>query len=381
MNENVSLGRIAGIHVGMNWSLLVVVALIAWSLAAGSFPSQVPGRAAAWYWVAGVVAAVLFLASLLAHELAHSIVAQRRDVRVEGITLWLFGGVSRLSGEANNPRAEALITVVGPLTSLVLGGVFLLVGAVLAAGRPLGLLAATANWLGTINLILAVFNLIPAFPLDGGRVLRALIWARTGDRVRATSIAARAGMVFAFLLIAFGIVEFLVSANVVGGVWSVFLGWFLLSAARAEESSLLVRQALEGVTVGDVMTPNPMQAPDDISVDELLNRFVLMHRHSTFPTRDAAGSLTGLVTLAAAKNVLSADRASTRVRDIVCPIAQVPTASPRDPLTALLGRLDGCADGRALVLDGDRLVGIVSPTDVSRALRYSAARRPQGVSG
>ena len=304
----------------------------------------------------------------------------RRGVRVEGITLWLFGGVARLSGEANNPRAEALITFVGPLTSFVLGGLFLLIGAALAAGRPVGLLAATANWLGTINLILAVFNLIPAFPLDGGRVLRALIWARTGDRVRATSIAARAGMVFAFLLIAFGIVQFLVSGNVVGGVWSVFLGWFLLSAARAEESSLLVRQALEGVTVGDVMTPNPMQAPDDISVDELLNRFVLMHRHSTFPTRDPAGSLTGLVTLAAAKNVLAAERGSTRVRDIACPIAQVPTASPRDPLTALLGRLDGCADGRALVLDGDRLVGIVSPTDVSRALRYSALRRPQGVS-
>ena len=251
MNENLSLGRIAGIHVGLNWSVLVVGALIAWSLAVGSLPYAVPGQGAAAYWIAGVLASVLFLASLLAHELAHSIVAQRMGVRVQGITLWLFGGVSRLDSEANSPRSEAVITFVGPLTSLILGALFLIASLGLGSGPTPSLVAATCSWLGTINFILGFFNLIPAAPLDGGRLLHALIWARTGDSLRATTIASRVGMGFGILLIAYGLVTFLVTGNLFNGVWSGFLGWFLLSAARAEESSGLIRQALAGVHVAE----------------------------------------------------------------------------------------------------------------------------------
>jgi Zn-dependent protease/CBS domain-containing protein len=376
VNENISLGRIAGIHVGFNWSLLVVVALIAWSLAAGVFPVEVPGRAAGWYWLAGAVAAVVFLASLLAHELAHSVVAQRSGVRVDGITLWLFGGVSRLSGEVNSARTEALITAVGPLTSVVLGGVFLLLGLGLSAGHAPGLLSVTLNWLGTINLLLAAFNLIPAAPLDGGRILRALVWARTGDRFRATRVASRAGLVFGIILIAYGLFTFAATGNVIGGVWAVFLGWFLLSAARAEETSGLIRQALVGVTVGDVMTPRPIQVPDDLSVEDLLHRFILGYRHSTFPTQGGDGRLTGLVTIAAVKNVSAEARPSTRVHEIACPPDQVPSAAPGEPLTALLERLaGGCGEGRALVLQDGQLVGLVSPSDISRALQHTSLGR------
>jgi Zn-dependent protease/CBS domain-containing protein len=362
--------------VGLNWSLLVVAALIAWSLASGFFPSEVPGRATGWYWLAGLLAAVVFLASLLAHELAHSVVAQRSGVRVEGITLWLFGGVSRLRGESGSARTEALITAVGPLTSLVLGALFLLLGVGLSAGHSPGLLSVTLNWLGSINLLLGVFNLIPAAPLDGGRILRALVWARTGDRFRATTIASRAGIVFGLLLIAYGLFMFLAAGNLVGGIWSVFLGWFLLSAARSEESSGLIRQALVGVTVGDVMTPRPLQAPDDISVEDLLHRFILGYRHSTFPTHDPDGRLSGLVTIAAVKRLAPDARPSTRVRDITCPPDQVPTAAPEEPLTALLERMEGgCGEGRALVLTGGTLVGLVSPSDISRALQHSSLGR------
>lgn len=376
MNENISLGRIAGIHVGFNWSLLVVVALIAWSLAAGFFPVEVPGRAAGWYWLAGAVAAVVFLASLLAHELAHSVVAQRSGVRVDGITLWLFGGVSRLSGEVSSARTEALITAVGPLTSLVLGGVFLLLGLGLSAGHAPGLLSVTLNWLGTINLLLAAFNLIPAAPLDGGRILRALVWARTGDRFRATRVASRAGLVFGIILIAYGLFTFAATGNVIGGVWAVFLGWFLLSAARAEETSGLIRQALVGVTVGDVMTPRPIQVPDDLSVEDLLHRFILGYRHSTFPTQGGDGRLTGLVTIAAVKNVSAEARPATRVHEIACPPDQVPSAAPGELLTTLLERLGGgCGEGRALVLQDGQLVGLVSPSDISRALQHTSLGR------
>src|SRR5712691_4140996 len=170
MNENLSLGRIAGIHVGLNWSLLVIAALIAWNFAVGILPTAAPGQTSGAYWAAGIVSAFVYLASLLAHELAHSVVAMRRGVRVDGITLWLFGGVSRFSSETASPGAQALITFVGPLTSLVLGVLFYLVAVATGGGAHPGLFSATLAWLGYINISLGVFNLVPAFPLDGGRL-------------------------------------------------------------------------------------------------------------------------------------------------------------------------------------------------------------------
>src|SRR6266852_9823412 len=371
MNENVSLGRIAGIHVGFNWSLVVVAALIAWSLATSLLPSAAPGQATGAYWAAGVISAFVFLASLLAHELAHSVVAMRRGVKVEGITLWLFGGVSRFSTDTNSPGTQALFTFVGPLTSLALGAVFYLVSVAVGNGPHAGLVAATLSWLGYINITLGIFNLVPAFPLDGGRLLQSLIWLRTGDRVRATRIAARIGMVFAYLLIAYGLATFLFSGSLVGGLWSVFLGWFLLSAARSEEVGGLIRQALAGMTVAEVMTPNPVQAPDTISVEDALHGYVLASRHSTFPTHDADGRLSGLLTLTALKNIAPEARATTLIKEIICPLDKVSTAGPTDPVTNLLGLPEGCSEGRTLIIDGGRLVGIISPSDINRLLQRS----------
>ncbi|HSS61120.1 MAG TPA: site-2 protease family protein [Candidatus Limnocylindrales bacterium] len=375
MNENVSLGRIAGIHVGFNWSLLVVAALIAWSLATSLLPSAAPGEASSAYWVAGVISAFVFLASLLAHELAHSIVAMRRGVKVEGITLWLFGGVSRFSSDTNSPGTQALFTFVGPLTSLVLGALFYVISIAVGSGPHPGLVPATLSWLGYINLSLGIFNLVPAFPLDGGRLLQSLIWLRTGDRLRATRIAARIGMGFAYLLIAYGLATFFIAGSVVGGVWSVFLGWFLLGAARSEETGGLIREALSGISVRDVMTANPVQAPDNISVDEALRGYVLASRHSTFPTHDSGGRLSGLLTLAALKNVAADARSTTLIKDIICPLDSVSSVRPDDPVADLLGVSDGCGEGRTLVIDGGQLVGIVSPSDISTLVQRSMSGR------
>ena len=375
MNENLSLGRIAGIHVGLNWSLLVVAALIAWSIATGILPTAAPGQTSGAYWTAGVVSAFVYLASLLAHELAHSIVAARRGVKVEGITLWLFGGVSRFSSESSSPGSQAWITFVGPLTSLLLGAVFLLAAAVVGGGANSALLSASLAWLGYINILLGVFNLLPAFPLDGGRILQSLIWRGTGDRLRATRIAARIGMAFAFLFIAYGLITFFVAGSPIGGVWAVFLGWFLLSAARAEEAGGLIRQALSRISVADVMTPNPVQAPDDISVEEALHGYVLTSRHSTFPTHDAAGRLSGLLTMAALKNVAPDARTTTLIKEVACPLDKVSTATPADPATNLLNVSDGCSEGRTLVVDNGRLVGIISPSDISRLMQRSLTGR------
>jgi Zn-dependent protease/CBS domain-containing protein len=377
MNENLSLGRIAGIHVGLNWSLLVIAALIAWSLAVGLLPSAAPGQTSGAYWTAGIISAFVYLACLLAHELAHSIVAVRRGVRVEGITLWLFGGVSRFSSESSSPGAQAWITFVGPLTSLLLGVVFFLASVALGGGAQPNLLAATLSWLGYINILLGVFNLLPAFPLDGGRILQSLIWLRTGDRLRATSIAARIGRAFAFLFIAYGLITFFVSGSLIGGVWAVFLGWFLLSAARAEEAGGLIRQALSGISVAEVMTPNPVQAPDDTSVEDALHSYILASRHSTFPTHDAGGRLSGLLTLAALKNVAPNARATTLIKEIICPLDKVSTVRPADPATNLLNDSEGCSEGRTLVVDNGQLVGIVSPSDINRLLQRSSLGRSQ----
>ena len=375
MNENVALGRIFGIHVGFNWSVLVVAALIAWSLATSILPSAAPNEASSAYWTAGLISAVVFLASLLAHELAHSVVAMQRGVKVEGITLWLFGGVSRIASDTNSPGTQALYTVVGPLTSLVLGAIFYLISIAAGGGPHPGLVAATLSWLGYINISLGVFNLVPAFPLDGGRLLQSLIWLRTGDRQRATRIAARVGMGFAYLLILYGLATFIFAGSLLGGVWSVFLGWFLLGAARSEEAGGLIRQALSGISVREVMTPNPEQAPDNISVDDALHGYVLASRHSTFPTHDASGRLSGLLTLAALKNVAPDARATTLIKDVACPLRSVSTVGPTDPVTNLLGVSDGCGEGRTLVVDDGRLVGIISPSDINRLLQRSLAAR------
>jgi Zn-dependent protease/CBS domain-containing protein len=379
MNENLSLGRIAGIHVGLNWSLLVIGALIAWSLATGILPAAAPGQTSGAYWTAGVVSAFVYLASLLAHELAHSVVAVRRGVRVEGITLWLFGGVSRFSSESSSPGAQALITFVGPLTSLLLGALFLLASIAVGGGASAGLVPATLSWLGYINILLGVFNLLPAFPLDGGRILQSLIWLRTGDRLRATNIAARIGMAFAFLLIAYGLITFFAAGGLFGGIWSVFLGWFLLSAARSERTGALIRQALSGITVAEVMTPNPVQAPGDITVEDALHGYILTSRHSTFPTHDASGRLSGILTLAALKQVAPNARATTLIKEVACPLDRVSTASPADPVADLLGVSNGCSEGRTLVIDSGRLAGIISPSDITRLLQRSLSGRNQAL--
>ncbi|HSR22320.1 MAG TPA: CBS domain-containing protein, partial [Candidatus Eisenbacteria bacterium] len=230
------------------------------------------------------------------------------------------------------------------------------------------LVVAAAAWLGVINALLAGFNLLPAFPLDGGRVLRAVLWMRGRDVRRATVVAARAGAVLSYLMIGLGIVFFF-AGDALNGVWFAFLGWFLLSAARAEEEGTVIRDSLAGLHVADVMTPDPLVAPGWITVDELIHEYVLKHRHSSYPVRDFEGRPQGLVTLDRLRRVPADRRRATRVADVAYRLSEVVTASPSDPLADLARRLPESAGGRALVFEQDgRLVGIVSPLDVARAL-------------
>lgn len=365
MNPSIRLGRIFGIPVGLNWSVLVIAALIAVVFGAGQLP-QVEGYSRATYLLAGLTAAVLFLGSILAHELAHALVARAKGVAVDGITLWLLGGVAKFTGEATRPRDEAVIALVGPLVSLTAGLAFGVTALVVIAltGEMVTLATAVLGWLAAINAVVAVFNLLPAAPLDGGRVLRAVLWARRGSRRDATLAAARAGRGLGIGVIGVGLLVF-AAYGVVDGVWLMLLGWFLVTAAGAEA----LHARLEGVTVAEVMTRAPVVAPDWVTVRELIDQYVMAHRCSTFPLRAFSGHISGLVTMAGVKRVPAGEQDETRAREVAVPIAKVPVAHPDEPVSDLMVRLGGAAGGRALVFDGDELVGIVTPADLAGAQR------------
>ena len=372
MRESVRLGHVAGVRVGVNWSVLVVFLLITFGLAGGRFPALYPDRGTAAYVATGLLTGLVFLASLLAHEISHAVVARRNGVEVEGITLWMLGGVAQMRGRARTPGAEFRISGVGPLVSLLLAGLFFVVLLLLEAAGATGLVVGAVQWLAIINLVLAVFNLFPAAPLDGGRILTAALWKRRGDRHSAAVTAARAGRVLGFVLVGLGLAEFLFGGA--GGLWLVLLGGFLALAAGAEEQQTKLEEALGDVRVRDVMTPDPVAAPADLPVAQFIDDYVFRNRYSAFPLVDDAGRPVGLVTLNRVKQVPRERRAQVAVGDVACGGDDLVRASPDEPLPDLLHRLRGCSDGRAVVVRDDRVVGIVSPTDISRHLQVHGLR-------
>ncbi|QGF23286.1 site-2 protease family protein [Raineyella fluvialis] len=378
MGGDIRIGRIAGIDIKLHWSLLVVFALIAWSLATGGTSGTATGGTAA-DWTAAVIATALFFGALLAHELGHALLAQRKGLEVEGITLWVFGGVSTLKGEAHTAKDEFRIAVIGPLVSLAAAAVFEAAAVAMSAlGTPQDAIAV-AQWLAVMNVILAVFNLLPAFPLDGGRVFRAWLWQRRGDRAAATRSAAAVGRTFGFVLIGLGALLFLLGAPL-NGVWLVVLGWFLFGAARAEESHVLLTAALRNIRVHHVMSANPVVLPATMSVQDYVAH-ALDSRFTAFPVVEATGRVDGLVTLRRVKAAMARGEGDVTLAQIAIPLDQVPTLAPYDTATSLLEQLQGAADGRALVFDHGALVGIVTPTDLQRMLDLALLRGGDRASG
>ncbi|MFF4585670.1 site-2 protease family protein [Streptomyces sp. NPDC001388] len=368
MRATFVLGRIAGIRVGVHWSVLLIFGIIAFGLAQGRLPETHPGRAWAVYWAAGLCTAVVFFASLLAHELAHAVVARRNGVDVDDIVLWLLGGAARLRTEASSPGAELRIAGVGPLVSLLLGGLFALGAWLLDLASASGIVVEMVAWLAGINVLLAVFNSVPAAPLDGGRLLRAFLWWRTGDRLRATAGATAAGRVFGWLLVTLGVITFLTSAAF-GGLWLALIGWFLIATATAEGQQAQLRGVLAGVPVRDAMTPEPLTVPADTAVAEFLTGSRFRYRHSAFPVIED-GVPIGLVTLDSARKVPQAAAGVVRVREVMVPLSQATVVGPDGPLADLLPRMEPGAEHRVLVVEDGRLVGIVSLSDVSRTVTW-----------
>ena len=370
VNGNIRLGRIGGVEVRVNWSLLVIFALIVWSLADGVFPSQNPGLSDGVHLAMAIVAAVLFFASLLLHELGHSWVARREGLEIDGITLWLFGGVSEFKTRFPSAAAEFWIAIAGPLVSLGLGVIFVLIA---LAGLP-SAVDGVAAWLGYINLTLVVFNLIPALPLDGGRVLRAALWRRRGDLGWATRIATEIGRGFGYLFIVLGIGMFIFQGSF-SGAWLAFIGWFLLQAATAEARYIATEAALHGLRVRDLMVRDPVTVDGGLTVGQFMDEVARSRRFTTYPVLDE-GRPIGLLAFGSVAALPRSEWDSRRVREAMLPLERVPLLTEDETAIDALTALSSPTSNRGLVVDDGHLAGLLSITDLTRALELRRSLRP-----
>lgn len=372
MESTFTLFRVRGIPIGVNWSWIFVFALIVFSLGSDLFPRTYPGLDGSTYLVMAIVAGVMFVASLLLHELGHAFRAQREGMEIDGITLWLFGGVARFKGMFPSAGAEFRIAIAGPIVSAVLALAFLVVRGVVAQTDAAAAVGVT-DYLWRINGLLLAFNMVPALPLDGGRVLRAYLWYRRGNFAAATMSAARAARALAGGLIAFGVLLFITGAGL-GGLWFAFIGWFLLQAAQAEASFAFFRQAMRGLHVANLMTPDPAVVDSRRSIASFIDEVAHARGHSTYPVLDD-GRLAGLVSLRLAARVPVAERATTTVRDVMVPLDDVPVVDRDADVVDVVPALQQ-GPGRAVVVRDGRVVGILSTSDVARAIELEQIRAP-----
>jgi Zn-dependent protease/predicted transcriptional regulator len=359
------VGRIAGIEVRVDSSWVVIALLVTYSMYLRVLYLYGSVSTVGAVGLA-VLSAVLLFGSVLVHELAHALVSQARGIRVLDITLFLFGGATRARVESRGPGDEFLIAVVGPLTSGILAGLFGIVAG-LGGGVLSGPLAGTLGYLGWVNLLLAAFNLVPGFPLDGGRLLRSAIWKATGSLGRATQIASGAGQAVGWLLVAGG-VAWLLAGNLAGGIWFAFIGWFLVQAARASYQELQLRHLLGGVEAEDVMAGNLLRIPPDLSLQDAVDDYFMRYDHGAFPV-DQQGRTIGLLTLRGVRRVPREQWSARRVRDHMVPLGDQVVVTPDARMDGVLGKLQDSEAGRVLVVQDGEVVGIITPTDLTRWLR------------
>jgi Zn-dependent protease/predicted transcriptional regulator len=377
IRSSLRFGRVAGIEIGASWSWLIIVAIVFFTLATSVFPETNAGLSDAGYAAMAAAAVLLFFASLTAHELGHAIQARRDGMEIDGITLWVFGGVARFRGEFPSAGAELRIALAGPVVSLVLGVVFL--GAALLVDLPSGV-DGVVFWLGQINLTLLVFNLLPALPLDGGRVLRALLWIRRGNFAAATRTAAAMGRGFGQGLFVMGLVLVLVT-GAFAGLWLALIGLFLIGAAEAEGQMAETRDALADLRVRDVMVAEPVSVPPDMALDRFMDEVFMAHRHTAYPVVGADGSPLGMVSFRQVVALPREDWPRRTVRDVMVPIERAIVVRSDADLRGTYPRLATDGLRRALVQDHGRPLGLLSLTDVMRVLEAAGGRGARRLGG
>jgi Zn-dependent protease len=367
MKGSLSLGRILGIPIQLHVSWFLVAILITWSLAVGYFPQANPGWTPSTYWLVGFGASILFFASVLLHELGHSVLALREKVPVKSITLFIFGGVARIGREPETAGAEFRIAIAGPLTSLGLSALFWVLGTVLAG---FDVVAAPLVYLARINLLLALFNMIPGFPLDGGRVLRAVIWAWHGSFRKATRWAAMSGQAIAFLFIGFGVLQF-IAGGLANGLWLAFIGWYLHGAARSSYQQVLLRDQLSGIKASSLAIERCLPVPGDLRLDRLVDEHILRDGQRCFLVTDSDDPQ-GLITLQDVRSVSLRQRDELTTRQVMRPMQTMLMADAEEDAWSLLQRM-GEEDVEQLPLaENGRLLGLLTRESLMKHLRLRA---------
>jgi Zn-dependent protease len=364
MNGGFKIGRLFGIEVDVHPSWFIILLVFVWSLATTLFP-QTYHWSTAVTWTVAVVAALLLFASVIVHELGHSLVARRQGIAVKNITLFVLGGVSSIEKEASSPRREALLAGSGPLVSLTIGVLALLLAYM--PGEPQTVHAVLA-YVGFMNVLLAVFNLLPGFPLDGGRVLRAILWARSGDFERATRGAARAGYVLGYTLIVLGILT-AIGRNVLAGVWAGFTGWILVQAAQASYGQVVAQQRLAGVTAGSIATPAHVWIPPMVTLEAAANDYFLANNARCLPVEGADDTFDGIVCLSDLQHTPRSQWSHDRVADVMTPRDRVAALTSEAPAAEALRLMAERNINQVAIVDGDRLTGFVDRATALRHLR------------
>ena len=357
------IGRVLGCPVCVHFSWLILFGLITWALATGYFPAQQPELPRLGHWVTGLAASLLLFVSILLHELGHAYVARRHGLEIQSVTLFIFGGVARLAKDPEDGRTEFRIAVAGPLVSFALAAFF---GAAAAAPILVPSVRTVARYLALINITLAVFNLVPAFPLDGGRIFRGLLWNAMG-KARATQAAASAGTVFALFLVASGVLLLLRGAGI-SGIWYIALGWFLKEASGSAYSQVRLDEALRGVTARDVMLTDVESLPADVSVAEAARAYFLHTGYGSYPVRRGEG-VVGLLCLRDVLRIPASEREGLSVQAAMIPLSPAIIIGPDTPLPDAIVKMGRNGAGRLLVLDDGRLVGLLTMSAVLRHVR------------
>lgn len=368
--QNVTLFTIFGFRVRANMSWVLLFALVLWSLAAGFFPIEYPGLPQGLYWAMGFLGAMGLFFSLLFHELAHSLVARARGMKMGGITLFLFGGIAEMTDEPPTPRIEGEVAAAGPISSVILGGIFYLLGGLLGGMGLPEHWAGVFSYLALINVILAVFNMVPGFPLDGGRLLRALLWYLRDDLLSATKTAARVGQGFGIVLIVLGVWSIL-TAGAMGGIWWILIGLFVNAAAKASYQQTLMRHTFEGVRLDRFLVPDPVSVSPDLPLDRFVQDYAYRYHFSVFPVTED-DRLVGCVRTRDVKTVHPEEWASTPVRQIMQSCHDTNTVPPDIDAEKALEKMQQSESGQLIVARDGRLTGLVTLRDL---LSHLAIRR------
>jgi Zn-dependent protease/predicted transcriptional regulator len=361
--QEIDLFKVAGVQIAIDYSWLIIFALVLWSLSAGYFPALHPDYTRIEYWMVGLAATVLFFASIVTHELSHAIVANRLGQPVERISLFIFGGMAHLGHEPTSARDELKIAAAGPITSFVLGAFFLSIPHVFGLDASSSMWASVFNYLGFINFALGLFNLLPGFPLDGGRILRAVLWQRSGDFRQATASASEWGKGIAYGLIFLGAVQIFAGA-LVGGIWLIFIALFLKGAASASYQSLVIEQVLGSMQVNDLMVRDPIAVDAEATVTGVINDHFMRHGHGGYPVmRD--GRVVGLISLSQIRDCPAEERSSKRISEIMRPLEPAIVIVPTAPVSNALRQMAESDCGRLLVMEQDRLIGLVTRSAIA----------------